>query len=200
MATTAEIIQKCDTLKTKIEQIPDSAFKAPKYIQLQKDKLKNRVDNVKRLVNQATPNSWNSAIFILTWRIRRCLDYTKRFAWVKDPLPAILDLIDEIIADIESLFINTPPVALLEINGMDPGQYYTAPKGMELTFSGSSSWDEDGHIAQWRWDFSDGTPVQSGETVKHTFTTAGTYRVTLTVEDNGSPPEEATDWVDVSVI
>lgn len=200
LATIKEIVQKLEDLKEKIHDIPDSSFKAPsKYIKLQRDKLKNRVDNVTRLVGEETPDDWNEAIFILTWRISRLLDKSVRFSWVKDPQPKILALIEEIIVDIESLFVNTAPHAMLLIEGADPGQFYTAPKGLELNFDGEASWDEDGTIVKWLWDFGDGTPIASGVTVKHGFATKGMFRVTLTVKDNGTPAESATDWVDISV-
>jgi len=45
------------------------------------------------------------------------------------------------------------------------------------------SYDLDGSIVNWTWDFGDGS-VAYGKTVSHTYSQAGTYRVTLTVTDD----------------
>ena len=46
-----------------------------------------------------------------------------------------------------------------------------------------NSWDEDGQISSFTWDFGDGGSG-TGATIDHTFPAAGTYSVTLTVVDN----------------
>ena len=53
-----------------------------------------------------------------------------------------------------------------------------------FTFDGSGSYDTDGSIVSYYWDFDDGTDAY-GETVTHAYSDAGTYTVTLTVTDNG---------------
>ena len=53
-----------------------------------------------------------------------------------------------------------------------------------FTFDGSGSSDPDGSIVSYYWDFNDGSDAY-GEIVTHTYTTAETYIVTLTVTDNG---------------
>jgi len=52
-----------------------------------------------------------------------------------------------------------------------------------ITFDASSSYDPDGNITAYNWDFGDGN-TSSGEIVTHRYTTAGTYIVTLTVANN----------------
>ena len=52
-----------------------------------------------------------------------------------------------------------------------------------LTFDGSQSFDQDGYIKDWSWDFGDGTQG-NGEIVTHAYSNSGTYSVTLTVTDN----------------
>jgi PKD repeat protein len=47
----------------------------------------------------------------------------------------------------------------------------------------STSYDPDGMIVSWAWDFGDGT-TGSGETVTHVYKAEGTYIVTLKVTDN----------------
>ncbi len=65
-----------------------------------------------------------------------------------------------------------------------------------VTFDGSSSYDPDGDIVFWDWDFGDETSG-SGETAKHVYTSAGVYTVNLKVEDNSGAIDEATITVHV---
>jgi PKD repeat protein len=50
-------------------------------------------------------------------------------------------------------------------------------------FDGSSSYDSDGSIVSYFWNFKDGT-TSSGSVVDHLFTKNGAFDVTLTVTDN----------------
>lgn len=54
---------------------------------------------------------------------------------------------------------------------------------LHCAFDATGSSDPDGRVAQWNWDFGDGT-VASGETAEHTYDADGTYTVSLTVTDN----------------
>ncbi len=54
---------------------------------------------------------------------------------------------------------------------------------LSVYFDGSGSYDPDGEIVSYDWDFGDGT-TDSGETVSHTFRDPGGYTVTLTVTDD----------------
>jgi len=64
--------------------------------------------------------------------------------------------------------------------------FYWTPEfpivGETVTFV-STSFDPDGRIVSWIWDFGDGT-TGSGETVTHDYTVEGMYTVILTVTDN----------------
>lgn len=58
--------------------------------------------------------------------------------------------------------------------------------GLICNFDGSASTDN-GSVAQWRWDFGDGSPVQTRTTPVYSnkaFGSPGTYAVTLVVVDN----------------
>jgi PKD repeat protein len=66
-------------------------------------------------------------------------------------------------------FTATPPVGV-------------AP--LAVAFDASASFDTGGSISAYAWDFGDGGTA-TGVTANHTFTTDGTYTVTLTVTDNG---------------
>lgn len=62
--------------------------------------------------------------------------------------------------------------------------------GQEVRFDASASHDRDGRIVRYRWDFGDGSAAVEGVqvAVSHTFAEPGSYTVTLTVSDNGTPP------------
>jgi nucleoid-associated protein YgaU len=71
---------------------------------------------------------------------------------------------------------NRPPTAI--ISGPTSGL-----AGETLSFSGAGSTD-DGDIVSYVWDFGDGA-TGSGENVTHVYSAAGSYKVTLTVTDDG---------------
>ena len=67
---------------------------------------------------------------------------------------------------------------------LPPVASFTAEcNGSTCTFDASSSWDPDGQIASYNWNFGDGTDG-FGHHVTHTYAAAGTYDVTLTVTDH----------------
>ena len=61
------------------------------------------------------------------------------------------------------------------------------PQGGEapltITFDASASYDPDGRVEEYHWDFGDGS-LGEGIWVQHRFAQEGTYRVILTVFDN----------------
>ncbi len=82
---------------------------------------------------------------------------------------------------------NRPPVA-------DAGGDVTSGVGQTVSFDGSASYDSDGTIREYIWDFGDSTG-DFGATVTHAYGSAGTYTAMLNVVDNG----EATDTDTLSV-
>ncbi|CAM4488733.1 S8 family serine peptidase [Paenibacillus phoenicis] len=58
-----------------------------------------------------------------------------------------------------------------------------AAKNKQIDFDGSASSDADGRIVRYSWSFSDGG-TELGPKVKHRFSAAGSYTVTLTVTDD----------------
>ncbi|PYQ49317.1 MAG: PKD domain containing protein, partial [Acidobacteria bacterium] len=69
--------------------------------------------------------------------------------------------------------VNTPPVA----------SFTSSCAALTCSFNGSASSDADGTIASYAWTFGDGT-IGSGASPSHSYTTDGTFTVTLTVTDN----------------
>ncbi len=81
----------------------------------------------------------------------------------------------------------------------DAGADRVVTSGVQASFSGAGSIDPDGTIVSWVWDFGDGTPSVSGQTVTHTFA-GGTDRVvTLTVTDNAGAVDVDTVAVEVNL-
>ncbi|MBV6511749.1 MAG: hypothetical protein FMNOHCHN_01233 [Ignavibacteriaceae bacterium] len=58
----------------------------------------------------------------------------------------------------------------------------------KITFDGSGSFDQDGTIQKYVWDFGNGSTAE-GEKVQYAFNKSGTYTVKLTVHDNSGLPE-----------
>jgi PKD repeat protein/DNA-binding MarR family transcriptional regulator len=72
---------------------------------------------------------------------------------------------------------NLSPIAIIQ------SQKLKANEDEEILFDGSGSYDPDGDILNYYWDFGDGT--DSGEiSPGHVFTASGLYQVTLRVEDS----------------
>jgi PKD repeat protein len=86
---------------------------------------------------------------------------------------------------------NEPPVA-----EADP-YYQEVGVGEDAWFSGSNSYDPDGTIVSYEWDFGDGT-TGSGMNIYHSYTSPGTYYVVLTVTDDLGATAQDTVIVNVT--
>ncbi|MCD6448842.1 MAG: PKD domain-containing protein [Thermoplasmata archaeon] len=84
--------------------------------------------------------------------------------------------------------LNIPPVA-------DAGEDIIS-NNLTVLFNGSLSYDVDGSIVAWHWEFGDGNTAD-GETVSHTYEEEGIYVVNLTVEDNDG--DSSNDSIEVMV-
>jgi len=73
--------------------------------------------------------------------------------------------------------LNRPPIAMFTESAE------TVVVGQPIYFNASQSYDPDGSIVSYYWDFGDGTNA-TGATVQHAYADSGTYIVTLTVTDN----------------
>ena len=88
---------------------------------------------------------------------------------------------------------NQDPLAMIVHNGRQ-----VVLTGTSITFDGGLSTDVDGTIELYEWDFGDGTPVETGETVTHSFSHRGQYTITLMVYDNYEA--SGTDTADIRVV
>lgn len=70
-----------------------------------------------------------------------------------------------------------PPVANLAPSSN------SALVGTSINFNGTLSYDSDGTVSSWSWNFGDGSSGV-GATTSHTYVSAGNFTVTLTVTDN----------------
>ncbi len=77
-----------------------------------------------------------------------------------------------------------PPVAVVT------GSATSALTSVSLTFNSTGTYDPDGTIVAYSWNYGDRSTA-SGSTTSHSFTTAGTYTVTLTVTDNSGSTASA---------
>ena len=69
-------------------------------------------------------------------------------------------------------------------NAAPTAAFSSSTNGLTVNVDASASKDSDGSIASYAWNFGDGSDG-SGATTSHTYTTAGTYTITLSVTDNG---------------
>lgn len=86
---------------------------------------------------------------------------------------------------------NYKPVPVIEVqNGV-------VQIGETMFFDGTASYDPDGSIMLYRWDFGDGQTAQ-GSTTSHIFSQANAYLITFTVWDNREYSSQATTTVFVN--
>lgn len=85
---------------------------------------------------------------------------------------------------------NQPPVAIAA------SDVSSGDEPLTVNFDGTASYDPDGTITSYQWDFGDGNSA-SGSLVTHTYTTSGIYRPILTVVDDSS--SSGTDTLTITV-
>ena len=96
---------------------------------------------------------------------------------------------DSVIITVTEPVINQAPVAVAS------GDPTTGEAPLTVDFDGSLSYDNDGMVGLYSWDFGDNTATETGDSAKHTYA-SGTYTATLTVTDE----EGATSTDTVSII
>ena len=69
-----------------------------------------------------------------------------------------------------------------------PSFTFTPPSPVvdgSITFNASESYDQDGNITSYEWNFDDGNTTETSDPIiAHSYSSAGNYNVTLTVRDN----------------
>ena len=66
--------------------------------------------------------------------------------------------------------------------------------GLSVSFDASASYDSDGTIVSYSWDFGDGQ-TGTGATINHTYTVDGIKKAVLTVEDNDGKKSKKTVFI-----
>jgi len=95
---------------------------------------------------------------------------------------------------------NKPPASTSTNGGnLSPEASFTATPAtgdapLDVRFDAMASRDPDGTIVSYAWDMGDGT-MKTGENPRHTFMTAGSYNVRLTVADDGGATDVASRMV-----
>jgi PKD repeat protein len=109
---------------------------------------------------------------------------------VESPISEIVD--DEKEVTIEKTVENEYPTSIIntkvqiynkstdKINTVELRRRY---RNHEIIFEGRNSYDIDGRIIKYSWDFGDGTQA-SGDLIRHTYEELGDYNVSLEVTDN----------------
>ena len=103
----------------------------------------------------------------------------------------------DIILDVEvgpdgAIWITTPStIYRYWDSGKPPVPSFTATPnpvvvGAMVTFNATASYDPDGRITAYSWDFGDSTPTDTGNLTTHAYASVGSYNVVLTVTDNES--------------
>jgi len=88
--------------------------------------------------------------------------------------------------------VNRAPIAVIQSQTM-------ARRATLVPFDGSASYDPDGRVVGWNWDFGDGYTAE-GPMVQHPFLTRGTFDVVLTVADQMGATSEATWTIRILIV
>ncbi|WP_455392941.1 PKD domain-containing protein [[Eubacterium] cellulosolvens] len=93
--------------------------------------------------------------------------------------------------------VNSLPVAMAQIVDFTGSGTITVPIAKQILFNSSGSYDSDGQIVGYHWDFGDGNQ-SSMESPEYYYFNIGTYKVTLTVIDDVGAM--ATDQLEINII
>jgi len=89
--------------------------------------------------------------------------------------------------------VTAPPVP----NVKPTARFSSTVADLKASFTGAASTDSDGTVASYAWEYGD-TETGTGVSPDHTYTTAGTYTVKLTVTDDDGATDSVTHDVTVT--
>ncbi len=87
--------------------------------------------------------------------------------------------------------LNQPPIAIGSISKTE------AVVGEQLAFDASQSYDPDGQISEYNWNFGDGNNSNQ-MMANHTYTVPGNYNISLIVTDNQGATDKAEGQIQIS--
>ena len=90
---------------------------------------------------------------------------------------------------VEDAGSNSPPLSLFSANQVTDT--------LDVDLDGSASTDVDGSITDWSWDFGDGN-TGSGAVVTHSYASAGSYNISLTVTDDAGATDTASQVIELT--
>jgi N-acetylneuraminic acid mutarotase/PKD repeat protein/RNA polymerase subunit RPABC4/transcription elongation factor Spt4 len=132
---------------------------------------------------RSSGGSWNTLTTVNTnatggyaaaWAPDAVGDFEVKAAWQGDDFTQTSESTVQAMSAVPE---NTPPVA-------DASGPYTGTAGAAIAFNAGQSGDADGTIVEYRWNFGDGSGYAYSQNPSHTYTTVGTYTVSLQVTDD----------------
>jgi len=90
-------------------------------------------------------------------------------------------------------------VSIVEPNEPPTARISRSVDGMEVTATGSASTDPDNNITEYRWQWGDsGATTTTDPTAQHTYSSGGTFTITLTVVDEQGASDTAQTTVSIT--
>jgi PKD repeat protein len=87
---------------------------------------------------------------------------------------------------------------VVDINRPPSASFTATCNGLTCALDGSASFDPDGTISYFLWEFGDGTAHSGPATITHTYAAVGSYVIKLSVTDNASANDTNSQSVTVS--
>ena len=169
----SEIIEALEDFSEVVKsELPKDAFANLNSADGRRGALCNKI---RAVIHKVNAGAYESAVNKLKNDIRKhIINWIADEEWEAD----LLDMVDEIIDLIEGVLPpNLPPVAKFTESAE------TVLTSVVINFDASESYDPDGYIASYFWDFGDENNA-TGMTVAHAYADDGVYTVVLTVTDD----------------